>query len=118
MKTSYYFSNRIREPEFNLIAISNSYPKHLEWLQNMKQYKPLFPGWKLVHQVKNGKISRNEYEELYQELILNRLDPGEVFAELGDDAILLCWEKPGLFCHRRIVARWFYDNLGIKVNEL
>ena len=118
MKTSYYFSNRIRDPELKLIGISNSYPKGLDWLQNMRQYKPLCPGWKLVHKVKSGAISRSEYEYLYQEQILSRLDPEEVFSELGEDAILLCWEKPGLFCHRRIVARWFYDNLGIKVNEL
>ena len=26
MMTSYYFSNRIREPGMNLVAVSNSYP--------------------------------------------------------------------------------------------
>lgn len=94
MKTSYYFSNRIRDPGLRLIGISNSYPKGQDWLQNMRQYKPLCPGWKLVHQLKNGKIGRSEYEFQYQEQILDRLDPVEVFAELGEDAILLCWEKP------------------------
>ena len=118
MRTSYYFSNRIRTAGLNLVGISNSHPKELDWLQGMRLYRPLCPGWKLVHQYKDGKINRDEYEYLYNQEILLRLDPEEAFSQLGEDAVLLCWEKPGLFCHRRIVARWFYDNIGIKVSEL
>jgi len=118
MKTSYFFSNRIRTPGLNLVAISNSYPKKLEWLKTMRRYPALCPGWTLVKSYKNNEIRQDEYVVAYIETILDRLDPFQVYAGMGDDAILLCWEKPGLFCHRRIVAEWFKKHLGIKVNEL
>ena len=118
MKTSYYFSNRIREHDLNLVAVSNSYPRHLPWLKDVRPYRKLCPGWSLVKQYKQHKISRQNYIEIYQEDILNKLDPEQVFHDLREDAVILCWEKPGAFCHRRLIAEWLYDRLGIKVNEL
>lgn len=50
--------------------------------------------------------------------MLDKLNPEKVYNELGDDAILLCWEKSNTFCHRYIVAEWFYKNLQIEVEEL
>lgn len=67
---------------------------------------------------KSGAIDEDEYTRLYQEEVLSKLDPGEVYAELGDDAILLCWERPGAFCHRQLVAGWFEEKLGASVPEL
>lgn len=71
------------------------------------------------------KIKDKElYTKLYYEKVLNKLNSQEVFNELGDNAVLLCYEKytdieNGIsFCHRRIVAEWFENNLGIKVEEL
>ena len=118
MKTSYYFSNRIREPGLNLVAVSNSYPRHLSWLKDARQYRKLCPGWKLVKDYKQHKISQQNYIEIYQEDILDKLDPEKVYQDLGDDAVILCWEKPCSFSHRRLIADWFYDRLHIKVNEL
>jgi len=93
MKTSYYFSNRIREPGMNLIAVSNSYPKQLSWLKDARQYKKLFPGWSLVKDFKQHKISWQNYVEIYQEDILCKLNPEEVYSSLGEDAIILCWRS-------------------------
>ncbi len=118
MKTSYYFSNRIREPGLNLVCVSNSYPRHLFWLKDARQYRKLCPGWSLVKDYKQHKISRQNYIEIYQEDILDKLDPEKVYQDLRDDAVILCWEKPGAFCHRRLIAEWIYDHLQIKVNEL
>lgn len=118
MKTSYYFSSRIKEPKLNLVGVSNSYPRQLSWLKNMRTYKPLFPGWHLVKAYKQHKISWQNYVEIYQEDILDKLDPEKVYSDLGEDAVILCWEKPGMLCHRRLIADWFYDHLQIKVNEL
>ena len=120
MKTSYYFSNRIREPDLNLVGVSNSYPKGLSWLKGMRSYKPFCPGWALVKDYKQGKISWQNYSEIYLNDILDKIDAERAFNDLGEDAVLLCWEKPGkqLFCHRRLIAEWFYDRLQIKVNEL
>jgi uncharacterized protein (DUF488 family) len=49
---------------------------------------------------------------------LDKLDPQKVFDDLGEDAILLCWEAPCQFCHRRLVAEWLEKHLGVNVPEL
>jgi uncharacterized protein YeaO (DUF488 family) len=118
MNTSYYFSGRIREPGLNLVAVSNSYPRHLSWLKDARHYKKLCPGWSLVKQYKRHEISWQNYIEIYQEELLDKLDPEKVYSDLREDAVILCWEKPGRSCHRRLIADWFYDRLHIKVNEL
>jgi len=119
MHTSYYFSNRIREPGLNLIAVSNSYPRHLPWLKNARQCRKLCPGWALVKGYNKQEISWQKYTEIYHDRILSNLKPEEVYAALGENAILLCWEKAyAPHCHRRLIADWFYDRLHIKVNEL
>jgi hypothetical protein len=55
---------------------------------------------------------RNEYQKL-----LAGLDPQKVFDDLGLDAILLCWEAPGKFCHRRLVAEWLEKHQDRQVPE-
>lgn len=52
------------------------------------------------------------------EAILAELNPQTVFDAMGDKSILLCWESPGVFCHRRAVAQWLEQWLGIVVPEL
>lgn len=32
--------------------------------------------------------------------------------------VLLCWEKPGEFCHRRVLASWIQEQTGILIPEL
>jgi len=49
---------------------------------------------------------------------LRQLDPREVFDSLGPSAVLLCYERPGEFCHRRLVAEWFEFHLGVAIPEL
>lgn len=66
-----------------------------------------------------------EYVEHYR-TILAELDPQRVFDKLGQladntEPILLCWERPPFttdnWCHRRIVAEWFGETLGVDVPE-
>jgi hypothetical protein len=71
-------------------------------------------------------VSKPKYERLYlAQLAL--LDAGQVaedLAALAGDAepTLLCWEKPPFtasnWCHRRLVASWLQQQLGIDVPEL
>ena len=82
-------------------------------------YPKLFPSTEII------KIENEElYTKLYYEKVLSKLDPKQVYTELGENAILLCYEKwadikaKKTFCHRRIVAKWLTENLGIKVTEL
>jgi len=56
---------------------------------------------------------------LYRAQVLDRLDPYQIIRDLGgDDFVMLCWEAPGVFCHRRVVAAWLRKHTGILVEEL
>lgn len=91
----------------NAVSIAKGQPK---WLPEIKTYQVLAPSWKLVNR------ESYSYEQYYEE-VLKRLDPLKV-AEHLDGKILLCWEKDPTHCHRRYVARWLQENLGIEVPEL
>jgi len=82
-----------------------------------KEYLPLAPTWQIYSDYKNSNNS-NLYIERYYEEILLPLDPQTVLNELGKFSVLLCWEAPDKFCHRRIVSKWLEDSLNIKVPEL
>ena len=58
------------------------------------------------------------YTEQYYKEVLALLNPKEVYEELGEEAVLLCWEGKGKFCHRRLIAEWLEKNLGIQIKEL
>jgi hypothetical protein len=91
----------------NNVSIALRSPK---WYQG-RRYPALAPRPKML------KMSEAAYRVEYQK-ILDKLDPQKVFDDLGEDAILLCWEAPGQFCHRRLVAEWLEKHLGITVPEL
>jgi hypothetical protein len=71
-----------------------------------------------VQEAKSGAIDEDEYTQRYRAEVLSKLDPARVYSDLGEDAVLLCWERPGAFCHRRLVAEWFEENLGVLVPEV
>ncbi len=48
---------------------------------------------------------------------LAALDPKQVIETVGSNCALLCWESPGVFCHRRRVAEWLEQSLNIEVPE-
>ena len=55
---------------------------------------------------------------LYKAQVLDKLDPHKTIKDLGgDNFILLCWEAPGVFCHRRVVAAWMQKEAGVLVEE-
>jgi len=92
------------------VAISRGLPRG--WRGRV--YRPLAPSWALV------KISDSQqFIRLYRTQVLDRLDAGQVLRDLGgDDVVLLCWEPPGEFCHRQVVAAWLKAQLGVVVEEL
>ena|SRR3990167_4650395 len=91
----------------NAVGISQGIPRGWKG----RRCKALAPPWALVKEPDPKRFNR-----LYGQQ-LAKLDPAAIAAELGPDAILLCWEKPGDYCHRRIVAKWLEKHLGIKVPE-
>ena len=62
------------------------------------------------------KLGRADYDREY-DVILARVEPADILAKWGPDAVLLCWEKANVYCHRRRVAEWIEAALGIEVPE-
>jgi len=106
MHTSYFW-RFYRSRSKRLVSIAWKTP---EWFQG-RHYPALAPREDMLH------LGEEEYRREYQ-AILDKLDPRQVYADLGPNAVLLCWERPGEFCHRRLVAEWLEKNLGVKVPEL
>jgi uncharacterized protein DUF488 len=98
------------------IAICRMY---LKFPAGFKAYRPLAPG-RWFH-----SVDYPEYYRRYRKQ-LDKLDPELVLQELKALAVphqpvLLCWEEPPLhrekWCHRAIVARWFWETIGLEVRE-
>lgn len=110
MKTSYFAKSG---RNVDAVAIIAKRP----WFYKGKIYSKLAPlNWFLKKYKKDGDDAY--YIKQYYRAILDKLDPKEVYEELGEDAILICWEGKGKFCHRHIVADWLEAHLGIEVKEL
>lgn len=67
-------------------------------------------------------ISEQQYTEMYTRQVLAGLNPRHIVTMIeqmsgGRDCALLCYEKPGDFCHRRLIADWLQKSLGITVDE-
>jgi uncharacterized protein (DUF488 family) len=67
-------------------------------------------------------LSEEKYREEYRK-ILRGLSAEKVVSDIktitgnAKKVALLCYEKPGEFCHRRMLAYWFEKELGIEVKE-
>lgn len=93
------------------VAISNG----TRGYNHVRKYKALAPPWSLVKCFDPVEFNLEYMKQLRQ------LDPRKVVEEIlagHEDAIMLCWEAPGEFCHRRVVAGWLENELGILVPEL
>lgn len=112
--TSYFgLSRRIRKehPDFAQIAICGKlvFPWDGLTYQVLAPRKWFFDEWKTGH-------DDAKYVERFNDEVLGKLDRDHVLADLGrlaggDDktAVLMCYEKPGDFCHRHLVAKWLGD---------
>jgi hypothetical protein len=82
----------------------------------------LAPSWEILTAYKrlarsDPAVARYNFTLDYIK-ILSHLNPKMVAESLGPDAVLLCWEGPDKFCHRRLIAEWLEAALGIEVPEL
>ena len=103
------------------ISIARTAPRQAK--AGFRLYRPLNPGaWRS----EPAYQQYDAYRDRYFREVLGPLDAQHVWDELhrlaGDaEPVLLCHEhllKPGGWCHRRLVAEWFGDRLGIDVPEL
>ena len=107
--TSYYANKDLKhvKDKLKLMGISQSAPR---WYRG-ESFKHLAPPWELIN------IRDEEYyTRIYRSEILAQLNVHKVAAYL-DNCVLLCWEKPGEFCHGRLVAEWLQAATGKKVPE-
>jgi len=86
------------------------------------EIRDLAPSKKLLGQARSGRIDQAEYTTRYFAEIRERYSPETLVRQLARDfddrdVVLLCFEKKGEFCHRRLVAAWLEDQLGIVVPE-
>ena len=106
------FSRHNIEKFPNAVSIARS----SRWFKG-RRYPQLAPSRDLFTKYLAGMVDETEYAIEYHRDVLDKLDPVKVAEELGSDAVLLCWEAPGKFCHRRLVAAWLEETLGIDVPE-
>lgn len=118
--TSYFA--KLKDLPDNIIPISIC-GKAPDWYKGL-QYKKLAPKydffmkWKETH-------DNDYYIKCYNEQVLNKLDVINVVRDLicivpedttGEYICLVCYEKPGDFCHRHLVADWLSKN-GFECKE-
>lgn len=116
MLTTSYFAMARYLP--SPVSISSMKPS---WYDG-PEVRMLAPPFFIVEAYKSGYLSEANYIKDYTENVLKPLNQKDVYdyivSAFGEDASLLCYEKAGEFCHRRIVAKWLEKGLGIDVPEL
>lgn len=117
--TSYFA--RLNDLPSNVVPISIC-GKAPDWYTGL-QYKKLAPKrdffmkWKENH-------DNDYYIKCFNEQVLDKLNTAEVILDLSSmllslgktDICLICYEKPGDFCHRHLVADWLNEN-GFECKE-
>jgi len=112
-----YTSNYARHANNPLaIGISLTVPDWYEgvWL------KSLAPGTDMVGKIKKGSENYNQrkYTREYLDLLKARnIDPQNLIDSMPDGTLLLCYESPGVFCHRRVLADWVERHTGFVIEE-
>ena len=105
--TANYASLRNVGDDLKPVAISATVPG---FFRGVREPRLAPQGWML-------KLRRAEFDRVFAAQ-LAKLDPQEIADSLGENAVLLCWEAAWTWCHRRAVAEWLEEALGIEVTEL
>lgn len=113
--TSYYAKARYIKDAV-LVQVSNSAPMPTDYT-----IRPAIPAWSLVAAHKTKRITNEQYTERYIAdtnfvAVKAKLDAIQA-ANLYKDIILLCYEKPGNFCHRHILAEKLNEDYGLNIKE-
>ena len=79
----------------------------------------LCPSLKLFQRYRYGDVTEKEYTREYLEQ-LDKIGIREILMMIhtfGENVVLLCWEAPGRFCHRHILADYINKNSKLTVDE-
>ena len=124
MFTSYFAKTKtlLESGHANLVAISGYCPdfflKQMQSDNRLSRCVELAPKKDWFFKWKNGEIDNEKYIELYKKTVLEKIDFERLLEKIGDDAVLLCYEKPGDFCHRHILADYLKEKFDIMVQEI
>lgn len=111
-----YTSNYAKNGK-NPNAYGTSYARP-KWY-NGKMLLEVAPTKDLVTRYKNKEVDIAQYVREYIKILHERgLTPEKALDLIPDGAILLCYEAPGDFCHRRVLAEWIYLHTGFIIEEL
>ena len=122
MKTTYFWK-AVNEPVTNETYVSISRQK-MRGAETMREYPALMPSWDIIkkaHQLGYNEESFLAYRDAYFAQ-LDKLDARKVYHDL-QNCVLVCFESSTdlstgkKFCHRRMIAGWLEEKLGIKVPE-
>ncbi len=108
--TSYFAA--VKKLPSNICAISIAGWPPKGW--KGPQYKVLAPKWDFFSKWKENH-DNDYYIEHFKKEVLEPLSPESVVKILkqiagSKDVCLCCFEKPGDFCHRHLVADWLNEN--------
>ena len=117
--TSYFaLTKKLIETGYEPISISRFPPKFFEG----KKALGLAPSEHILKRYKDGYINEEQYTKEYIEYLESRKDKivNYLRALFLDERniVFLCYEKSGVFCHRRILADWFKKNTGLEMPEI
>lgn len=119
MKTSYFARLKYIKYPISIALFTPTWAR-------IPQYSKLAPTNKLLDGFKNNSINTIEYTNIYFKEVLDKLNPETVVSELCalhpnalmSDLVLICYEKPEIFCYRHLVAGWLNHNLNLGIKEL
>jgi len=110
-----YFANgkKLHEAGIMMIGIALFPPK---WFYGVS-LQQVAPTYSILHE-----DTEERYVERFKNEVLAKVDPKEFIENVktfskGKDVALCCFEKPGDFCHRHLVADWLNEKLGLGVEE-
>lgn len=113
--TSYYSqTKRLQKNNILPVSVSLFNPKYLK--NEIKcSLKYLAPRYKMM------KMSVEQYKPEYVK-ILSSINPSRVIEDLkqagkGKDVALMCYESPGQFCHRHMIAEWLNKKTKFEITE-
>lgn len=108
------------ELPLQIVSIARWSPK---WFRESKLLW-LAPGDALLTAIKAGKLSNEAYELQYRAQLDKLLQNNPAILStltrhaLQSNIVMLCYEAPGKFCHRHILAKWLTEHTGLVVKEL
>lgn len=110
-------AHRFDSSKYCLVSISRFAPKGWEGFQ----MSAFAPSARLLRGFTSGALNEAGYTACYLDYLdsINVRSFFQVIAKWaeGRDIVLLCYEKAGAFCHRRLLASWVLRHYGYNIKE-